>query len=131
MKRTGCSYYLKLFIGTLAVLLFFVWVLLYVYKKSKSDFEQARALERARILQTMREQNQQQIATPAWIDRDKKIVRLPMDLAMQLTLEELKSKPVVAGSLAQPMPTAIAPPTTPPATPPAAEPLTPSPASTP
>lgn len=113
MKQTSFKYHIFLLVGTLAAMLLFAWIISWMYHKSKPTPDQTRALERAKILQTSREQQQHIATTAAWIDRDKKVVRLPMDLAMKLTLEELKQKPLTAKGLANPVPSAIVPPTIP------------------
>ena len=44
--------------------------------------------ERYEILRTKREQDEERLHSYGWIDQDKGIVRLPIDRAMELLLQE-------------------------------------------
>jgi len=48
--------------------------------------------ERATILNELRARETDLASSYAWIDQPKGVVRIPLERAMQLTLEELKTK---------------------------------------
>jgi hypothetical protein len=116
-----------------------------------SDYEQTRAQKRMERLKALHEENQKELTTYAWVDKNKGVARIPIDRAMELTVAELaQKKPAPAGPIAtpatQPAPAGASPAapaaspaaqvsTSPsPATqqaPPAPAPASPSPASTP
>jgi hypothetical protein len=77
------------------------------------DVDEQRAKERADILKQIRATAQEELTQPAWIDKEKGIVRLPIDVAMELTVKELKEKKVEKAGLAQPQPSNIKPPVPP------------------
>jgi hypothetical protein len=70
-----------------------------------------RALERANILSELNATAHQELTQPAWIEKDKGTVRLPIARAMELSVEELRAKPVRATTeKANPQPSSIVPP---------------------
>lgn len=58
--------------------------------------DQARALERAKIRDEIRQRESQELASAAWIDKDKGVVRLPnqvaIDLAVKLAQDPAKAR---------------------------------------
>jgi hypothetical protein len=68
-----------------------------------SDYEQTRAQKRMERLKALREENQKELTTYAWVDKNKGVVRIPIDRAMELTVAELaQKKPAPAGPIATP-----------------------------
>ena len=76
------------------------------------DYERKRAKAREEKLKTLRDEDAKALATYGWIDKNKGIVRVPIDRAMQLTVAELaQKKPAPANPIAAPEPQASAVPT--------------------
>jgi hypothetical protein len=80
----------------------------------ESDYEQTRAQKRIERLKTLHEEEQKQLTTYAWLDKNKGVTRIPIARAMELTVAELaQKKPAPAGPIAtpaaQPAPTGAAP----------------------
>src|SRR5215831_13419153 len=68
-----------------------------------SDYEEARAKKRIEKLKTLHEENQKELTTYAWVDKNKGVARIPIDRAMELTVAELaQKKPAPAGPIATP-----------------------------
>jgi len=68
-----------------------------------SDYEEARAKKRIERLKALREENQKDLATYAWVDKNKGVARIPIDRAMELTVADLaQKKPAPAGPIATP-----------------------------
>src|SRR5262249_6439009 len=68
-----------------------------------SDYEEARAKKRMEKLQTLREENQKELKTYAWLDKNKGVARIPIDRAMDLPFAELVQKnPAPAGQIVPP-----------------------------
>ena len=57
--------------------------------KRGSDYEQKRAANRQTKLQAQREQDTAALTGYGWIDKNKGVVRLPIERAMELTLADL------------------------------------------
>lgn len=72
--------------------------------------ENQRAEERKKIAQELKDKSNQELQTTAWVDKEKQIVRLPIDRAIELTIVELQNKPVHPGTLAAPQSSNIVPP---------------------
>jgi hypothetical protein len=90
-----------------------------------ADFEQKRAKAREEKLKTLRQADAKELTIYGWIDKNKGVVRLPIERAMELTVAELSSKrPIpaypIATPAAQATPAAAAPPSPAPAQPGAA-----------
>jgi hypothetical protein len=90
-----------------------------------ADFEQKRAKAREEKLKTLRQADAKELTTYGWIDKNKGVVRLPVERAMELTVAELSSKrPIpaypIATPAAQATPAGAAPPSPAPAQPGAA-----------
>jgi len=72
-----------------------------------ADFEQKRANAREEKLKTLRQADAKELTTYGWIDKNKGVVRLPIDRAMELAVAELARKqPVPAYPIATPAPPA-------------------------
>src|SRR6266436_1762160 len=72
-------------------------------------YEQKRAVDRAKKLKDLRDEDAKALTTYAWIDKSKGTVRVPIERAMELTVADLANKkPTAAGPIATP-PTAAAP----------------------
>ena len=70
-----------------------------------SDYERTRAQKRMERLKALREDNQKELTSYAWVDKSKGIARIPIDRAMELTTAELaEKKPAAAGPIATPPP---------------------------
>jgi len=68
-----------------------------------TDYEETRAKKRIEQLKTLREENQKELATYAWVDKNKGVARIPIDRAMELTVSDLaQKKPAPAGPIATP-----------------------------
>ena len=80
-----------------------------------TDYEETRAKKRIEQLKTLREENQKELTTYAWLDKNKGVARIPIDRAMELTVSDLaQKKPAPAGPIAtpatQPAPAGASPP---------------------
>ena len=72
-----------------------------------SDYEETRAKKRMERLNALHEENQKELTTYAWVDKNKGIARIPVDRAMELTVADLaQKKPAPAGPIATPAPPA-------------------------
>ena len=68
-----------------------------------SDYEETRAKKRMEKLKALHEENQKELTTYAWVDKNKGVARIPIDRAMELTVAELaQKKPAPAGPIATP-----------------------------
>src|ERR1041385_3179667 len=68
-----------------------------------SDYEQTRAQKRMERLKTLHEDNQKELTTYGWVDKNKGVARIPIDRAMELTVADLAQKnPAPAGPIATP-----------------------------
>src|SRR5262249_44841417 len=68
-----------------------------------SEYEQTRAQKRMERLKALHEENQKDLTTYAWVDKNKGVARIPIDRAMELTVAELaQKKPAPAGPIATP-----------------------------
>jgi hypothetical protein len=68
-----------------------------------SDYEEARAKKRIERLKALREENQKDLATYAWVDKNKGVARIPIERAMELTVSDLaQEKPAPAGPITTP-----------------------------
>ena len=66
-------------------------------------YEQQRAQNREKKLRDLREEDAKALAGYAWIDKNKGSVRIPIERAMQLTINDLANKkPTAAGPIATP-----------------------------
>jgi hypothetical protein len=68
-----------------------------------SDYEETRAKKRMERLKTLHEEDQKELTTYAWLDKNKGVARIPIDRAMELTVADLaQKKPAPAGPIATP-----------------------------
>jgi hypothetical protein len=68
-----------------------------------SDYEETRAKKRMERLKTLREENEKDLMTYAWVDKNKGVARIPINRAMELEVAELaQRKPARAGPIAMP-----------------------------
>jgi hypothetical protein len=68
-----------------------------------SDYEQTRAKKRMERLNALREENEKELTTYAWVDKNKGVARIPINRAMELEVAELAhKKPAPAGPIATP-----------------------------
>ncbi len=68
-----------------------------------SDYEQMRAKKRTERLNALREENEKELTTYAWVDKNKGVARIPINRAMELEVAELaQKKPAPAGPIATP-----------------------------
>jgi hypothetical protein len=68
-----------------------------------ADYEHKRANAREEKLKTLRQADAKELTTYGWIDKNKGVVRLPIERAMELTVAELSSKhPIPAYPIATP-----------------------------
>jgi hypothetical protein len=75
-----------------------------------SDYEETRAKKRIERLEALKEENQKQLTTYAWVDKTKGVARIPIDRAMELTVADLAQKtPAPAGPIATPPPAQASP----------------------
>jgi hypothetical protein len=96
---------LSTWVGIVCLFVLFGIIVLAVIGPSPrtSDYEQARAKKRMEKLKALHEENQKELMTYAWVDKNKGAARIPIDRAMQLTVAELaQKKPAPAGPIATP-----------------------------
>src|ERR1700745_648184 len=75
-----------------------------------SDYEETRAKKRMENLKTSREDAEKALNTYAWIDKNKRTVRIPISRAMELTVAQLaQQNPAAAGPIATPQTQAASP----------------------
>ncbi|MGC2627995.1 MAG: hypothetical protein WA269_14275 [Candidatus Udaeobacter sp.] len=68
-----------------------------------SDYEEARAKKRMEKLKALQEENQKDLTTYEWLDKNKGVARIPIDRAMEVTVADLaQKKPAPAGPIATP-----------------------------
>jgi len=68
-----------------------------------SDYEQMRAKKRIERLNALRKENEKELTTYAWVDKNKGVARIPINRAMELEVAELAQKrPAPAGPIATP-----------------------------
>ena len=88
---------LSTWLGVVLLLVLFGVIVLAVIGPAPrgDDYEQKRAKDRAEKLKTLREADAKELTTYGWIDKNKGVVRLPIERAMELTVAELRAKPPV------------------------------------
>jgi len=70
-----------------------------------SDYEEARAKKRMERLNALHEENQKELTTYGWVDKNKGVARIPINRAMELTVADLsQQKPAPAGPITTPPP---------------------------
>jgi outer membrane biosynthesis protein TonB len=106
-------------LGVVLLFAFFGLLALVILKAAPrgSDYEKKRAEARAKKLEEAQKENLTALTTYGWVDKNKGVVRIPINEAMQIMLVELPDKkPKAAGPIAAPSPSA-APQTSPSAAP--------------
>jgi len=96
---------LSTWLGIVCLFLLFGLIVLAVIGPSPrtSDYEETRAKKRIEKLKALREENQKELTTYAWLDKNKGVARIPIDRAMELTVADLaQKKPAPAGPVATP-----------------------------
>src|SRR3954453_21587336 len=92
-------------LGIVCLFLLFGLIVLAVIGPSlrTSDYEEARAKKRMEKLKALREENQKELTTYSWVDKNKGVARIPIDRAMEITVADLaQKKPAPAGPIATP-----------------------------
>jgi hypothetical protein len=92
-------------LGVVCLFLLFGIIVLAVIGPSPrgTDYEETRAKKRMEQLKTLREENQKELTTYAWLDKNKGVARIPIGRAMELTVSDLaQKKPAAAGPIATP-----------------------------
>src|SRR4051794_41457980 len=92
-------------LGIVCLFLLFGLIVLAVIGPSlrTSDYEEARAKKRMEKLKALHEENQKELTTYTWVDKNKGVARIPIDRAMKLTVADLaQKKPAPAGPIATP-----------------------------
>ncbi|HEY4757472.1 MAG TPA: hypothetical protein VIH43_02855, partial [Chthoniobacterales bacterium] len=81
-------------LGIVCLFLLFGLIVLAVIGPSPrtSDYEQARAKKRMEKLKALHEENQKELTTFTWVDKNKGVARIPIERAMQLTVADLAQK---------------------------------------
>lgn len=69
------------------------------FNKVPESYDDARAKVRAVKLQELRHADNNELSTYGWANKEKGIVRIPLDKAMELVCAELKAKPVRPSSV--------------------------------
>jgi hypothetical protein len=90
------------FIFALAVVGTFLIVALLALALARSEppaLDAVRKAERSKALAELRQAEAQALAHPAWINKDKEIVRLPIDLAMDQVLKAWQNPPAAKAEL--------------------------------
>lgn len=105
----------------LLMVLFWVIAVAIIGPAPRGDtYEQQRALNREKKLKDLRDEDAKALTSYAWIDKNKGSVRIPIERAMELAVNELANKkPTAAGPIATPAPEAAAAPSAAPAASPA------------
>jgi hypothetical protein len=68
-----------------------------------TSYEENRAKKRLEKLKALREEDAKALTTYSWVDKEKQLVRIPIERAMELTAAQLaQMKPTSAGPIATP-----------------------------
>src|SRR6188472_164594 len=96
---------LSTWLGIVCLFVLFGIIVLAVIGPSSrtSDYEETRAKKRMERLKALQEENQKELTTYTWVDKNKGVARIPIDRAMELTAADLaQKKPAPAGPIATP-----------------------------
>jgi hypothetical protein len=94
-------------VGTLGIMAFLVWVL--IRTTAPEDLTVARAAERRGFLEAARKADAQAIATYGWQDKQRAIVRLTVERAMELAVKEWQDPAAARSNLIERVTAATAP----------------------
>ena len=87
------------------LLIFVIAVRLLIGLAPAPDEDAARAAERSKAHLELEAENARKLQEYAWVDKEKGIVQIPIERAIDLTITELNSKkPSPAGPIATPAP---------------------------
>lgn len=79
-------------LGWIGVIFIFFLVVAVAYLPNRSvSLEEAAAAERLTIRNQVRGEQNQLVTSYEWVDREKGVVRIPVERAMKLTVAELKA----------------------------------------
>lgn len=78
--------YIIAILGTFLIVGLLVWAM--KQQNAPPALNEARKAERAKALAEVRATEAQLLTQPAWIDKDKKVVRLPIQTAMQIVIQK-------------------------------------------
>ena len=98
---------LSTWLGIVCLFVLFGIIVLAVIGPSSrtSDYEEMRAKKRMERLKALQEENQKELTTYTWVDKNKGAARIPIDRAMEVTVADLaQKKPAPAGPIATPAP---------------------------
>jgi hypothetical protein len=100
------------FLGIFAALAVFALVGIYSSRMAHNttDYDDDQAKERYAKLAKLQAADQKTLTTADWVDKDKGVVRIPIDEAMAQEVDLLKAKPLQVGIA---IPGAVAPPANP------------------
>lgn len=90
-KSVWPMFFLGLF---LIALFFFVVRFLILWNPVVDEAELARAEQRIKNLETLKKEDEEQLTTYAWVDKEKGIVRIPIKRAMELQIAVLNNQEV-------------------------------------
>jgi hypothetical protein len=76
----------------------FIWAVA-DFGKPRERLDDILGAERLEKLNALREEDSSELGSYAWVDKEKEIVRLPVERAMQLAAQELARKPVKASGV--------------------------------
>ena len=96
---------LSTWLGIVCLFVLFGIIVLAVIGPSSrtSDYEEMRAKKRMERLKALQEENQKELTTYTWVDKNKGVARIPINRAMELTVADLaQKKPAPAGPIATP-----------------------------
>jgi len=89
------------FIGGIFIFLIFGLLIVIWFRWSgKADsYDDQRAVVRAAKLDQLQKDNHEKLTSYAWVNKQKGIVQLPIDRAMEVVIADLKAKPVKASAV--------------------------------
>ncbi len=103
------AFQLRWYLSVAVALFAFVIVGVYSMRMARdtSGYDEDQARQRAEKLTAMQAQDAKTLGTPDWVDKDKGIVRIPIDEAMAQEIPVLAAKPLAMGAA---IPGAVTPP---------------------
>lgn len=80
-------------LGWVGVIFVFFLILAVAYLPNRAvSLEEAAAAERMTIRNTVRGEQARLVSTYEWVDRERGVVRIPVERAMKLTVDELRGE---------------------------------------